>query len=41
MKHAGQVVLFQFPQTDIEGGKLRPALLLGKLPGALMIGLYV
>ncbi len=34
MKHVGQVVLFQFPQTDIEGGKLRPALLLGKLPGA-------
>jgi mRNA interferase MazF len=33
MKKAGQVVLFQFPQTDLEKGKLRPALLLGKLPG--------
>ena len=34
MKRAGQVVLFRFPQTDLEGGKLRPALLLGRLPGA-------
>ena len=33
MKQAGQVVLFQFPRTDLEEGKLRPALLLGKLPG--------
>ncbi|MFQ3632423.1 type II toxin-antitoxin system PemK/MazF family toxin [Roseiflexus sp.] len=33
MKKAGQVVLFRFPQTDLEKGKLRPALLLGKLPG--------
>jgi mRNA interferase MazF len=33
MKKAGQIVLFQFPQTDLEKGKLRPALLLGKLPG--------
>jgi mRNA interferase MazF len=33
MKQAGQVVVFRFPQTDLEGGKLRPALLLGKLPG--------
>jgi mRNA interferase MazF len=33
MKQAGQVVIFQFPQTDLEGGKFRPALLLGKLPG--------
>lgn len=33
MKQAGQVVLFRFPQIDLEGGKLRPALLLGKLPG--------
>jgi len=32
MKKPGQVVLFRFPQTDLEGGKLRPALLLGKLP---------
>lgn len=33
MKQAGQIVLFRFPQTDLEEGKLRPALLLGKLPG--------
>ena len=33
MKEAGQVVVFRFPQTDLEKGKLRPALLLGKLPG--------
>ena len=33
MKKAGQVVVFRFPQTDLEAGKLRPALLLEKLPG--------
>jgi mRNA interferase MazF len=33
MKQAGQIVLFRFPQADLEEGKLRPALLLGKLPG--------
>ena len=33
MKKAGQVVVFKFPQTDLEDGKLRPALLLGNLPG--------
>lgn len=33
MKHAGQVVVFRFPHTHLEEGKLRPALLLGKLPG--------
>lgn len=33
MKKAGQVVILRFPQTDLEEGKLRPALLLGKLPG--------
>ena len=33
MKKAGQIVVFRFPQTDLEEGKLRPALLLGKLPG--------
>lgn len=32
MKRAGQTV-FRFPQTDLEEGKLRPALLLGRLPG--------
>jgi len=33
MKKAGQVVVFRFPQTDLAEGKLRPALLLGQLPG--------
>lgn len=33
MKQAGQIVLFRFPHTDLEEGKLRPALLLGRLPG--------
>ena len=33
MKLAGQIVLFRFPQTDLEEGKLRPALLLAQLPG--------
>lgn len=32
MKQAGQIVLFRFPQTDLEAGKLRPALLIGKTP---------
>lgn len=34
MKRAGQVVLFRFSQADLAEGKLRHALLLGKLPGA-------
>ena len=29
----GQIILFKFPQTDQEKGKLRPALVLRKLPG--------
>lgn len=33
MKKAGQLVLFHFPQTDFKNNKLRPALLLAKLPG--------
>ncbi len=33
MKKAGQVVVFRFPQTDLEEDKIRPALLLGRLPG--------
>ncbi|RMH84183.1 MAG: type II toxin-antitoxin system PemK/MazF family toxin [Calditrichaeota bacterium] len=33
MKCSGQVVLFRFPYTDLKIGKLRPALLLKKLPG--------
>lgn len=33
MMRAGQVVLFRFPQADLAAGKLRPALLIAKLPG--------
>lgn len=29
----GQIVLFRFPQTDQQSGKLRPALIVRKLPG--------
>jgi len=29
----GQIVLFRFPQTDQQTGKLRPALIIRKLPG--------
>jgi mRNA interferase MazF len=29
----GQVVLFRFPQTDLKQGKLRPALVIRKVPG--------
>jgi hypothetical protein len=29
----GQIVLFKFPQTDQIAGKLRPALVLSRLPG--------
>lgn len=32
MAIAGQIVLFRFPQTNLETGKLRPALLIQKLP---------
>lgn len=33
MRESGQIVLFKFPQTDQSDAKLRPALLIGKLPG--------
>ena len=33
MIRAGQIALFRFPRTDLAQGKLRPALLLGRLPG--------
>ena len=33
MIREGQVVLFRFPQTDQVSGKLRPALVLRRLPG--------
>ena len=29
----GQITLFKFPQTDQQAGKLRPALVLRKMPG--------
>lgn len=32
IKRAGQIVLFQFPQTDLGIGKMRPAILLAQLP---------
>lgn len=33
MINEGQIVLFRFPQTGHEEGKLRPALIIRKLPG--------
>jgi len=33
VKQAGQIALFRFPQTDLESGKLRPALVLARVPG--------
>lgn len=33
MRRSGQIVLFRFPQTDQLNSKLRPALLIGRLPG--------
>jgi len=33
MIREGYVVLFRFPQTDLSSGKLRPALVVRKLPG--------
>jgi len=33
MIEAGQIVLFRFPQTDLQEGKLRPGLLVAKVPG--------
>ncbi len=33
MIHPGQIVLFSFPHADNVGAKLRPAMVLGKLPG--------
>ncbi len=29
----GQIALFRFPQTDLQPGKFRPALIIRKLPG--------
>ena len=33
MPQPGDIILFQFPQTDFSPGKTRPVLLLKKLPG--------
>ena len=33
MANAGQIVLLRFPQTNLAQGKLRPALIVKKLPG--------
>lgn len=33
MRQPGRIILFRFPQTDTGEGKLRPALLLQRLPG--------
>ena len=33
MKKPGQIVLFEFPQANLEKGKPRPALLISQLPG--------
>ena len=33
MKTPGQIVLFEFPNTNLHDSKLRPALLIAKLPG--------
>jgi len=33
MIREGHIVLFRFPQTDLSSGKLRPALVIRKLPG--------
>jgi len=33
MIQEGQIVLFRFPKTDMAEGKLRPALVIRKLPG--------
>ena len=33
MKRAGEIVVIQYPFSDSNQTKLRPALLLGKLPG--------
>ena len=33
MKRAGQIVIFKFPQTNLEYRKPRPALLVARVPG--------
>ncbi len=33
MKRPGTITLIRFPQTDLAAGRLRPALILAKIPG--------
>ena len=33
MIEEGQIVLFRFPQSDFRRGKVRPALVIRRLPG--------
>ncbi len=35
VRENGQIVLLKFPQTDLNEGKLRPVLLISKLPGEI------
>lgn len=37
----GQIVLFRFPQTDLQEAKLRPSLVLREVTECTMIGLFV
>lgn len=34
MIHEGDIVVFRFPQTDLRGGKLRPALVVKRTPNS-------
>ena len=34
MIREGKIVLFRFPQTDLRSGKLRPALVIRKIPSS-------
>ena len=33
MRKSGQIALLRFPQADLSSGKLRPVLLIARLPG--------
>ncbi len=41
MIQEGQVVLLRFPTTDMEEGKLRPAVVVRKLPDHTKTGWFV
>lgn len=34
MARAGQIILFPFPQTNLQQGKLCPAFIIAQLPGS-------